>query len=192
MDVLKQLKVRSQNSCELCKNTSDLSVHLVPSESQSTDDNSLLVCDLCLEQIKDFDKIKLDHWSCLSESMWSEFPAVQVMSWKILNHIKSEGWAQNLLGQIYLNDKAQEMVNEMASSSESTSENVITRDSNGAQLNEGDSVTLIKDLDVKGANFTAKRGTLVKNISLTHNPEHIEGRVNGVHIVLVANFLKKA
>ncbi|MGL5309699.1 MAG: PhnA domain-containing protein, partial [Plesiomonas shigelloides] len=44
----------------------------------------------------------------------------------------------------------------------------------------------------KGANFTAKRGTMVKNISLTSNPEHIEGRVNGVQIVLVANFLKKA
>ncbi|MGL5800184.1 MAG: PhnA domain-containing protein, partial [Plesiomonas sp.] len=57
---------------------------------------------------------------------------------------------------------------------------------------DGDSVTLIKDLVVKGANFTAKRGTMVKNITLTSNPEHIEGRVNGVHIVLVAAFLKKA
>jgi len=50
---------------------------------------------------------------------------------------------------------------------------------------------LIKDLDVKGAGFTAKRGTVVKNITLTDNPLHIEGRVNGVRIVLVADFLKK-
>ena len=56
---------------------------------------------------------------------------------------------------------------------------------------EGDSVTLIKDLDVKGGGFTAKRGTLVKNISLTNNPKHIEGKVNGIQIVLVAAFLKK-
>jgi protein PhnA len=65
-------------------------------------------------------------------------------------------------------------------------------DSNGAILNAGDSVTLIKDLDVKGAGFTAKRGTLVKGISLTDKPEHIEGRVNGSRIVLLAKFLKKA
>ena len=52
--------------------------------------------------------------------------------------------------------------------------------------------TEIKDLVVKGANFTAKRGTMVKNISLTSNPEHIEGRVNGTRIVLVSAFMKKA
>jgi protein PhnA len=55
----------------------------------------------------------------------------------------------------------------------------------------GDNVTLIKDLDVKGGNFTAKRGTPVRNISLTDNPEHIEGRVNGVRIVLLTCYLKK-
>ena len=52
-----------------------------------------------------------------------------------------------------------------------------TLDSNGTQLFAGDTVTIIKDLVVKGANFTAKRGTAVRNISLTSNPEHIEGRV---------------
>ena len=53
-------------------------------------------------------------------------------------------------------------------------------------------MTLIKDLVVKGGGFTAKRGTLVKNIALTSNPKHVEGRVNGTVIVLVAAFLKKA
>jgi len=67
-----------------------------------------------------------------------------------------------------------------------------TRDTNGTVLNEGDSVTIIKDLEVKGAGFTAKRGTVVKNIHLTDNPEQIEGRVNGVKIVLLSKFLKKA
>lgn len=67
-----------------------------------------------------------------------------------------------------------------------------TKDSNGTILNEGDDVTLIKDLDVKGAGFTAKRGTMVKNIHLTDNPLHIEGKVNGTQIVLVAAYLKKA
>ena len=67
-----------------------------------------------------------------------------------------------------------------------------TRDSNGTVLQNGDNVTLIKDLPVKGAGFTAKRGTAVRGITLTNNPEHIEGRVNGQRIVLVSAFLKKS
>ena len=69
---------------------------------------------------------------------------------------------------------------------------VITRDSNGNVLANGDSVTLIKDLEVKGAGFTATRGTMVKNISLTDDAGLIEGKVNGTQIVLKTCFLKKA
>jgi len=66
-------------------------------------------------------------------------------------------------------------------------------DSNGAVLSAGDTVTLTKDLNVKGANFTAKRGTAVRGISLVHdNPEQIEGRVNGQKIVILTRFVKKA
>ena len=66
-----------------------------------------------------------------------------------------------------------------------------TLDVNGAPLKAGDSVTIIKDLDVKGANFTAKRGTAVRNISLSDNPLHIEGKVNGQRIVIIAAYTKK-
>jgi len=66
------------------------------------------------------------------------------------------------------------------------------KDSNGTPLNEGDSVTLIKDLKVKGSSVTLKRGKLVKNIRLTSNEEEIECRVDGSNIVLKTNFLKKA
>ena len=64
---------------------------------------------------------------------------------------------------------------------------------NGAQLAVGDAITLIKDSNVKGAGFTAKRGTTVRNISLDQNKEHhIEGRVNGQQIVILTEFVKKA
>ncbi len=66
------------------------------------------------------------------------------------------------------------------------------KDSNGTLLNEGDAVTLIKDLNVKGSSKTLKRGTLVKNIRLTSNSEEIEGRVEKVQMVLKTCFLKKA
>ncbi|HVJ32927.1 MAG TPA: alkylphosphonate utilization protein [Terriglobia bacterium] len=68
-----------------------------------------------------------------------------------------------------------------------------TKDSNGNILNEGDSVTLIKDLKVKGSSVTLKRGTMVKNIHLTNDPEEIECRVEKVKgLVLKTCFLKKA
>jgi len=68
-----------------------------------------------------------------------------------------------------------------------------TKDSNGNILSEGDSVTLIKDLKVKGSSITLKRGTMVKNIHLTDDPEEIECRVEKVKgLVLKTCFLKKA
>ena len=69
----------------------------------------------------------------------------------------------------------------------------VTRDSNGTILNDGDSVTLIKDLKVKGTSETLKRGTLVKNIRLTGDPDEIECNTKQVKgLVLKTEFLKKA
>ncbi|WP_193408673.1 zinc ribbon domain-containing protein YjdM [Hymenobacter glacialis] len=66
------------------------------------------------------------------------------------------------------------------------------KDSNGTLLAEGDSVTLIKDLKVKGSSLTLKRGTVVKNIHLTNSAGEIEGRAGGSTMVLKTEFLKKA
>jgi protein PhnA len=69
----------------------------------------------------------------------------------------------------------------------------VTRDANGTELKEGDSVTLIKDLKVKGTSETIKRGTLVKNIRLTGDPGEIECNTKQVKgLVLKTEFLKKA
>ncbi|MFZ4605774.1 MAG: alkylphosphonate utilization protein [Caulobacter sp.] len=69
-----------------------------------------------------------------------------------------------------------------------------TRDSNGAILADGDSVTLIKDLKVKGSGgVTLKRGTMVKKIRLTGDPDEIEANVDKVKgLVLRTEFIKKA
>ena len=66
------------------------------------------------------------------------------------------------------------------------------KDSNGNILQEGDSVTLIKDLKVKGTSTTLKRGKVVKNIRLTDNLDEIEAKVDKVHMVLRTEFVKKA
>jgi protein PhnA len=70
---------------------------------------------------------------------------------------------------------------------------VIVKDSNGTRLSNGDSVTLIKDLPVKGANVTLKRGTTIRNIRLTFNEEEVECNADKVKgLVLRTEFLKKA
>lgn len=174
-------------NCEFCSNTSNLSHYSVLPEHS---DNQVTVCGVCKEQLEshNFDP---NHWRCLTESMWSERTAVQVMAWRILTLLKSEGWPVDLLEQLYLDEEALNWAKEGLPEEEEVDSTKPTVDSNGTQLFEGDSVTLIKDLDVKGGGFTAKRGTLVKNISLTNNPKYIEGKVNGIQIVLVAAFLKK-
>jgi protein PhnA len=69
--------------------------------------------------------------------------------------------------------------------------NMEAKDSNGTVLNEGDSVTLTKDLKLKGSSQVIKRGTVVKKIRLTDSPEEIDCRINGTDIVLRTEFLKK-
>lgn len=66
------------------------------------------------------------------------------------------------------------------------------KDSNGTLLADGDSVTLIKDLKVKGTSTTLKRGKMVKNIRLTDNPEEIDCRIDKISMVLRTEFVKKA
>ncbi len=69
---------------------------------------------------------------------------------------------------------------------------VEVRDSVGNLLADGDQVTLIKDLEVKGAGQTLKRGTLIKSIRLTGDAQEIDCRFDGIKgLVLRAEFVKK-
>ncbi len=189
MGVKEELLQRSGGVCELCGSSEDLSVYEV-APSNGSAEQSILVCATCKGQIENPDTMDTNHWHCLNDSMWSGEAAVQVMSYRLLKRIAHEGWPQDMLDTLYLEDEVQTWAD--AEAEEETEDEVVCRDSNGAVLEAGDTVTIIKDLDVKGAGFTAKRGTAVRNISLTSNPEQIEGRVNGTKIVLLSKFLKKS
>ena len=123
--------------------------------------------------------------------MWSEVPAVQVLAWRVLDQLgQSEGWAQELLETLFLEDEVQTWAEAVQLAADSEVKHL---DAHGAALLAGDTVTLIKDLDVKGGGFTAKRGTVVKGIALVEsNAEHIEGRVSGQRIVILTKFVKKS
>lgn len=185
-----QLLQRSNAKCELCSSDTNLQTFDIPPVETTDTDHAILVCDTCHQQITHPSTLDPNHWHCLNDSMWTPIPAVQVMAWRLLKQLQAENWAQDLLEMLYLDDETLAWAESFTENS--TEEVTQSKDSNGTALLDGDSVTLIKDLDVKGAGFTAKRGTLVKNISLTDNPEHIEGRVNGTRIVLLTKFLKKA
>jgi protein PhnA len=193
MNTEKELHERSGSTCELCNGTGSLQVYEVPPASTSSD-KSILVCHTCFEQINDPSKIDANHWRCLNNSIWSAIPAVQVMAWRLLNLLKHEGWPQDLLDTVYLDDDtlawAKATVKEV---DHVTDETIFHKDSNGTVLQAGDTVVLIKDLDVKGGGFTAKRGTAVRGISLVeNNPDQIEGRVNGQQIVILTQYVKKS
>lgn len=189
MSIKDNLITRSGGICELCGSTDNLGSCEVP-PSDNSSDHFILACKTCNEQIADKTKMDENHWRCLNDCMWSQVPAVQVMSYRLLHSLRAKGWPQDLLDMMYLEEDVKKWADLGIHEDDNSSQ--ITKDSNGAQLNEGDDVTLIKDLVVKGANFTAKRGTLVRSIHLVDNHLHIEGKVNGTQIVLVADFLKKA
>ncbi len=182
------LEQRSGNQCELCGATEGLGVYEVPSSPVEGADAAIYACETCKTQLEDESAINANHWRCLNDSMWSEVDAVKVVAYRMLNQLKGEGWPQDLLDMMYLEDD----VKAWAEAGLADENALVHRDSNGAVLKAGDSVVLIKDLNVKGAGFTAKRGTAVRNIRLVQdNPEHIEGRVNGQMIVILTKFTKK-
>ncbi|MDN3724478.1 PhnA domain-containing protein [Aequorivita sp. SDUM287046] len=183
----KELQQRSDNKCELCGNEENLVVFEVPDSPTET---SILICETCKEQIENPEKVDPNHWRCLNDSMWSTVPAVQVVAWRMLNRLKAEGWPQDLLDMMYLDDDTTAWAK--AGIAESNVEKITHRDSNGVILEAGDSVVLIKDLKVKGSSMVAKQGTAVRRISLDHeNEKYIEGKVDGQQIVIITDFVKK-
>lgn len=191
MSLDRELNKRSQGCCELCKSSENLQVYQVPPQKTGAIEEQVVVCTICKEQIENPELMQPNHWRCLNDSMWSEHPVVQVMAWRMLHRLKAEGWPQDLLDMLYLEENVLEWA---AATGEDSDPNdaLIHRDSNGVQLQAGDSVVLIKDLKVKGSSMVAKQGTAVRRISLDHtNEEYIEGKVDGQNIVIITKYVKK-
>ncbi len=185
MSIEKELIQRSSGVCELCGSSEGLSV-LEVKPSDSSADKSIYVCSTCQEQINNPDTMDENHFNCLNDSMWSETPAVKVMSYILLNRLGR----QDLVEMMYLEEDEKKWAD---SAVNAETNKIVHKDANGVVLNAGDSVVILKDLEVKGAGFTAKRGTTVTRIALPSDiDDHIEGRVNGTKIFLKTEFLKKA
>ena len=177
------LHARAGDQCELCGTPEALAVYPVPRPEGSASgvgpDEAALLCSVCCAQLEGDAPLDPHHWRCLNESMWSVVPAVQVLAWRLLHRLRPEGWPQALLDQLYLDDDT--LAWARASGDHlAEADRIVHRDSNGAELASGDTVVLVKDLNVKGAGFTAKRGTAVRGITLdAENADYIDGKVEG-------------
>lgn len=191
MSLERELKKRSNSVCELCSSDENLQVYVVPPSKDENLENALMACKICAEQIENPEATEANHWRCLNDSMWSEHKAVQVVAWRMLSRLRKEGWPQDLLDMMYLDEETLEFA-KATGEGEDDPNKVIHRDVNGVVLEAGDSVVLIKDLKVKGSSMVAKQGTAVRNIRLDRdNEKYIEGKVGPTQIVIITDYVKK-
>ncbi len=163
-------------TCPLC--TTDAPLTDTPVTGGPAD-ASIQICALCADP-----QTAPDHFRPIASTMWTEDAALQVFAARTLKRLDTD-WSRDLADQLYLDEETQAWADNVADQTNH-------KDSNGVPLATGDTVVLIKDLNVKGAGFTAKRGTAVHRITLVHdNDAHIEGRVEGQRIVILTEFVKK-
>jgi len=192
MTTQQELQQRSGNQCELCSTTTNLTAYEVPPARNLGADGFIYIDGKCLAQIDKKEEPDAAYWqNILPTSMWSEVPGVQVVSWRMLNRFREEGWAADALDMIYLDDALLEYAKLTGDHTGDVGVQ-FHKDSNGNILQQGDTVMLIKDLDVKGSTLNAKVGTAVRNIRLVHdNTEQVEGKIDGQLIVILTKYVKK-
>jgi protein PhnA len=191
MTLEERLKARSENKCELCGTAGKLNVYEVPPQAGGYEENTILICDKCLAQIEKKEELDAQHWNVLTTSMWSEVPGVQVVSWRMLNRLKNEAWAQDSLDMMYLDDERLAWAKATGDHENDASVD-LHKDANSVLLQNGDTVVLTQSLNVKGSTVNAKVGTVVRNIHLVKdNTEQIEGRIEGQMIVILTKYVRR-
>ncbi len=192
MSFEKDLQKRSNARCELCSSEEADTAYAIPSSPGKKLAHHLWICPTCLQEMENIETADANHWRCLNDSIWSEEPAVKVVSWRMLHKLKHLDWVQDVLDIAWLDEETMEWAK--ASGDDKDPEDIVRHlDCFGAVLNNGDNVVLVKTLDVKGAAFSAKVGTVVRKIRLVEdNPEQIEGKVNDAQIVILTKYVKKS
>jgi protein PhnA len=184
MSINQKLKERNSGQCELCNAEEPVHEYTVSPKSDDNMAHQVALCDTCFTALDS--KEAGFHWRCLEGSIWSVDPSVQALSYRILQNYKAESWAENLLNSVDLDENTIQWALSALEVAE------MHKDAYGNALQNGDNVVLIQALDVKGTNFTASKGTVVKRIKLVHdNVEHIEGKINEQSIVILCKYVKK-
>jgi protein PhnA len=180
-----KLKERAEGNCELCTANQATVAYAVSPKSNDVIENEVALCDTCLAIVESGEAN--DHWQCLAGSIWNTEPSVQALSYRLLYGQKDKEWANEILTSVELD----ETVVTWAESAFAVT--ALHLDSNGTPLENGDTIVLTQQLNVKGASFMAPKGTIVRKIRLVpDNAEQIEGKINGDTIVILTKFVKKS
>jgi protein PhnA len=191
MSINKALQTRSNNACELCSESDEnLHVYAVPPKNNDSIDNQVVLCSNCFGKISQSDFSDTNYWRFLTGSIWNEVPAVQALSYKILYKLSGEEWASETVESVQLEEAIIDWAN---AEDELEAGKIIHKDAFGVILATGDSVVLTQNLNVKGANFIAPKGTIVRKIKLVDdNAEQIEGKIEGETIVILTKYVRKS
>ncbi|WP_118949701.1 PhnA domain-containing protein [Taibaiella helva] len=179
------LRQRCNGTCELCATENATIAYAVSPKNNDSTNNEVAICTTCLSSLDDAGSAQ--HWQCLAGSIWNTEPSVQALSYRILYRYKDQEWASDIIGSVELD----EAVASWALSAYQVKE--VHRDSNGNELLNGDTVVLTQGLNVKGANFMAPKGTIVRRIRLVpDNTDQIEGKINEQTIVILTKYVRKS
>ena len=138
MSIEQALIERSNNQCELCAATDNLTVYEVPPVTEAHSDKCIYTCQTCKDQIEGTRDLTPTHWHCLNDSMWSQTPAVQVVAYRMLTRLAADnGWAQEALDMSYLEEDTITWAEQALAEEDDIKHN----DSNGGVLQAGDTVT---------------------------------------------------
>lgn len=180
-----KLKERCEGLCELCATEQASIAYAVSPKNNDVIENEVALCTKCLSIIEGAEAG--DHWQCLGGSIWNAAPSVQALSYRILFGLKENDWANDILTSVEL----EEATIDWAVSAFAKADMHV--DSNGTPLENGDTIVLTQQLNVKGANFMAPKGTIVRKIRLVpDNTDQIEGKVNDQIIVILTKFVRKS
>jgi protein PhnA len=182
---------RANNSCEICSQiNTDLNIYTVPTHNFDTDADVVILCSNCNTSITNNDYANAENFRGIQGSIWSETSSVKVLSYKIAQQLHTIDWAQEIVDSAYLTEDELAWAN---SEAEATASIVVHKDAYGAVLQSGDNVLLTENLNVKGTNFIAPKGTKVPKIRLVaDNAEQIEGKIEGSTIVILTKFVRKS
>ena len=183
--ITNELKDRSGGSCELCSTGEATVAYAVSPKNNDAIANEVALCSECLDAMAKTDAAQ--HWQCLAGSIWNTEPSVQALSYRLLYQYRDQSWAEEIIGSVEVDEA---VVNWAMTAFEVTP---VHRDANGTELEQGDTVVLTQVLNVKGANFMAPKGTVVRKIRLVpDNHEQIEGKVNDQTIVILTKYVRKS
>ena len=153
--------------CELCGSDKNVTAYKVEPKEEYVN-----LCEVCKSQIES-NNLDENHFQCLNDSMWSEKSAVKVLTYRLLKALGRS----DLIDMMYLTPEEEAWAN---------TEVEVKKDAYGNVLKNGDSVMVIKDLNVKGGS-NIKRGEVFKNIRLGDTPGHILAK----NIYIKTEFVKK-